>query len=181
MQLGVTLACGFSQILNAGDATSDGAELELVAQPFDAWRFNLSVSLNNTEFDTVKPETGFRPGERLPEVPEVNGSVGVQFNFSLGSTWSAFFRADYVYVDDVIVKFPTPTEEDPFEAILVTQGAFETTNARLSFQRGSLGLDLFGNNLTDERGIVGTQQPLFGSNENIIRPRQIGVEMRYSF
>jgi hypothetical protein len=40
---------------------------------------------------------------------------------------------------------------------------------------------LFGNNLFDERGVVGLQQPSFGSNENIIRPREIGVELRYSF
>ena len=181
VQLGVTLECGFSQILNAGDATSDGAELELVAQPVDAWRFNLSISVNNTEFDDVVRESGFVPGERLPDVPEVNGSAGVQFNFDVGSTWFAFFRADYVYVGDVRVKFPTPTDEDPFHADLVTQDAFDIANARLSFSRGPLGLDLFGNNLFDERGVVGTAQPSFGSNENIVRPREFGVELRYSF
>jgi hypothetical protein len=81
----------------------------------------------------------------------------------------------------VRLKFPTPTEEDPFLADFVTQEAFDTVNARLSFQRGPLGLDVFGNNLTDERGIVNTGQPSFGSRENITRPREIGVELRYSF
>jgi len=181
VQLGVTLTCGFSQILNAGNATSDGAELELVAQPVDAWRFNVSVSVNKTEFDDVKPETGFRPGERLPDVPKINGSAGVQFNFNLGSTWTAFLRADYVHVGDVRVKFPTPTPTDPFNAVVVTEDAFDTASLRLSLQRGPLGLDVFGNNLTDERGVVGTDQPSFGSHENITRPREVGVEMRYSF
>jgi iron complex outermembrane receptor protein len=181
VQLGVSLECGFTQILNAGDATGDGAELELVAQPVDAWRFNVSVAVNNTEFDSVVPESGFRRGERLPDVPKVNGSAGVQFNFDLGGAWSAFFRADYVYVGDVRVKFPTPTAEDPFAAVILTQDAFDTANARLSFQRGPLGLDLFGSNLFDERGIVNIGQPAFGSRENIIRPRQVGVELRYSF
>ena len=60
VQLGVTLECGFSQVLNAGDATSDGAEIELVAQPVDAWRFNVSLSVNNTEFDNVVPQSGFQ-------------------------------------------------------------------------------------------------------------------------
>jgi hypothetical protein len=40
---------------------------------------------------------------------------------------------------------------------------------------------VFGNNLTDERGVVATDQPSFGSHETIIRPREVGVEMRYSF
>src|SRR6185369_6279415 len=44
VQLGVMLECGFLQILNAGDAISDGAEIELVAQSVDAWRFNISFS-----------------------------------------------------------------------------------------------------------------------------------------
>jgi outer membrane receptor protein involved in Fe transport len=178
VQLGVTLECGFSQILNAGDATSDGAELELVAQPVDAWRFNLSVAVNNTEFDTVVPESGYSPGDRLPEVPKVNGSAGVQFNFDLGQSWSGFLRADYVHVGEVRVVFPAP---DPADSVVVTQDAFDTANLRLSFQRGPLGLDLFGNNLSDERGIVNTGQPSFGSRENITRPREVGVELRYSF
>ncbi len=62
-----------------------------------------------------------------------------------------------------------------------TQDAFDTVNARLSFQRGPLGLDVFGNNLRDERGVVNTGQPSFGSRENITRPREIGVELRYAF
>ncbi len=181
VQLGVTLECGFSQILNAGNATSDGAELEVVAQPVDAWRFNVSMSFNNTEFDSVVPESGYRPGERLPEVPKVNGSAGVQYNFELGSMWSGFVRADYVHVGDVRVKFPTPTPTDPFNAVVVTQDAFDTANLRLSFQRGPLGLDLFGNNLADERGVIATDQPAFGGRQVITRPRTVGVEMRYSF
>ncbi|HKU15677.1 MAG TPA: TonB-dependent receptor [Steroidobacteraceae bacterium] len=181
VQLGVTLECGFSQILNAGDATSDGAEIELVAQPVDAWRFNLSLAVNNTEFDDVVRESGFVPGERLPDVPKVNGSAGVQYSFELGGSWAGFVRADYVHVGDVRVKFPTPTEDDPFHADVVTQDAFDTANLRLSFQRGVLGLDVFGNNIFDERGVVNTLQPSFGSKQNIIRPRELGVELRYSF
>jgi iron complex outermembrane recepter protein len=178
VQLGVTLECGFSQVLNAGDATSDGAELELVAQPVDAWRFNVSIAVNNTEFDNVVPESGFSPGDRLPEVPKVNGSAGVQFNFDLGTAWSGFVRADYVHVGEVLVVFPAP---NPADSVRVTQDAFDTANLRLSFQRGPLGLDLFGNNLSDERGVVNTGQPSFGSRENITRPRTVGVELRYSF
>jgi outer membrane receptor protein involved in Fe transport len=178
VQLGVTLECGFSQVLNAGDATSDGAELELVAQPVDAWRFNLSFAVNNTEFDNVVPESGFKSGDRLPEVPKVNGSAGVQFNFNLGSTWTGFVRADYVHVGEVRVVFPAP---DPADSVVIKQDAFDTANLRLSFQHGALGLDLFGTNLSDERGIVNTGQPSFGSRENITRPREVGVELRYSF
>jgi Outer membrane receptor proteins, mostly Fe transport len=178
VQLGVTLECGFSQVLNAGDATSDGAEIELVAQPTDAWRFNLTYSVNNTEFDNVVPESGFRNGERLPDVPKVNGSAGVQYNFDFGSTWSGFLRADYVHVGEVRVKFPA---SDPADEVVLSQDAFDTANARLWFQRAALGFGVFGNNLFDERGIGNIGQPSFGAKENITRPREFGVELRYSF
>jgi iron complex outermembrane recepter protein len=126
----------------------------------------------------VVPQSGFSPGERLPEVPKINGSAGVQFNFSLGTTWSGFLRADYVHVGSVRVKFPAA---DPADAVVLTQDAFDTANLRLSFQRGPLGLDLFGTNLSDERGIVNTGDPDFGARESITRPREVGVELRYSF
>ena len=138
-------------------------------------------AVNNTEFDNVVPQSGFQPGERLPEVPKFNGSAGVQFNFNLGSTWTAFLRADYVHVGDVRLKFPRRPRDPVGAASSVTQDAFDTANVRLSFQRGPLGLDLFGNNLSDERGVVNTGQPSFGSRENITRPREVGVELRYSF
>lgn len=172
VQLGVTLDCGFSNGINGGNVTSDGAEVELIAQPADAWRFNIAASTNHSEFDSVVPGTEFTRGERLPEVPEFNGSAGAQYNFSLGTAWSGFFRADYMYVGDVRLKFGLDVLE---------QAAYDKANVRLSLQRGALGVDLFGNNIFDERAVVNTGQPSFGGHENLERPREIGVELRYSF
>ena len=44
----------------AATSTSDGVELEFVAQPVDAWRFNVAVSFNNSEFDSVVPGAELR-------------------------------------------------------------------------------------------------------------------------
>jgi outer membrane receptor protein involved in Fe transport len=181
VQLPVTLSCGFSNGFNAGSVTGDGIEFELLAQPVDAWRFNLALSVNNSEFERLVGGSIYEVGERLPDVPEFNGSAGVQYNFSLGTSWTAFFRADYVYVGDVRLKFPAPTPTDPLASVVREQDAYDKTNVRLSFQRGALGIDLFGDNIFDERGVVNTQQPSFGSRENIERPREVGVELRYSF
>jgi iron complex outermembrane receptor protein len=181
VQLPVTLSCGFSNGFNAGSVTGDGVELELLAQPADAWRFNLALSVNNSEFERLVGSSIYSVGERLPDVPEFNGSAGVQFNFSLGTSWTAFFRADYVYVGDVRLKFPTPTADDPLASVVLEQDAYDKANVRLSFQRGPLGVDLFGNNIFDERGVVNTSQPSFGSRENLERPREVGVELRYAF
>ena len=73
------------------------------------------------------------------------------------------------------------TQQTEQGTVWLTQDAYDTANLRLSFQRGPLGLDLYGTNLLDDRGVVGTDQPAFGSHQVIVRPREVGIEMRYSF
>ena len=135
---------GLSQILNAGDATSDGVE--------SSWWRSRSMRgastcrpPSTTPSSTTSYPNGSAPGERLPEVPKVNGSAGVQYSFNMGSTWSGFLRADYVHVGEVSVKFPAP-RPGPFNATSLA-GRLRHGKPRLSFQRGPLGLDLFGNDL----------------------------------
>jgi iron complex outermembrane recepter protein len=172
VQLGTTLNCGFSTGVNGGDAINDGVELEITAQPVDAWRFNLAASYNTSEFDKVVPGTGYVHNERLPDVPEKNFSAGAQFNFDVGTSWIGFVRADYVYVGDIRLKFGTD---------VLSQDAFDTTNLRLAFQHDALAVELFARNVTDKRGVVTTDQPDFGYHQFLIRPRELGVELRYAY
>ncbi len=172
VQQGVVLDCGFGVLLNAGDVTGEGVEIELDARPAPAWRLNLALSYVRNEFDKVKPATGFVPGERLPEAPEKNASFGVQYDFRLGDNWQAFARADYTYVGDVLMKFADST---------VTLDSFGVTNLRLSFQRDSLAFDLYGRNVTDEWAVLTLLSPQQGSRQTVLRPREIGVELRYYF
>jgi iron complex outermembrane recepter protein len=173
VQLGVSLPCGFSVLANAGDVTNDGAELELVAQPSDAWRFNLSASYTTAEFERVEAGTIYAIGERLPDAPEKNGSAGAQYNFIIGPEWGGYLRADYVYVGELRLKFAADE--------VLSQASFDTVNLRLAFQRDELSIELFGRNLADERGVITTGQPSLGAKETLIRPREVGVELRYGF
>jgi len=172
VQLGVQLACGFSGIVNAGNIEGKGVELELLAQPTPAWQFNLSLAYNQNHFKDVESGTGFEPGQRLPDAPEKNASVGVQYNFRLNQAWTAFARGDYVYVGDVLQQFDTVVTEN---------GGYGEANARLAFLHDKFEVDLYGENLTDKRGISVTGNPAFGGHQTLVRPREIGVEVRYSF
>ncbi len=175
IQLPANLACAFSATLNGGDATTRGVELELVAQPSSAWRFNLAASYNESEFDQVDPNSGFIDGERIPASPKTNGSAGVQYNFALGGEWSGFARADYQYVGDIrlIAAALVPR--------VITQDGYGTGSVRLSFSRDNLALEVFARNVTDERAILGTGHPVFGSDQFLVRPRELGVELRYRY
>jgi outer membrane receptor protein involved in Fe transport len=168
VQLLALLPCGFAVIVNGGDAIGKGAELELVAEPTDAWRMNLSVAYNHSEFDKVVPSSGYTEGQRLPDAPRVNGSAGLQRSFHLSGQWGGFIRGDYTYVGNVISQY------GPIRA-------YDTTNVRLAFQRNDLSLELFGRNVFDERGILTRGDPAFGSHLTLTRPREVGVEARYTF
>jgi len=176
VQLGVALACGFSGIVNAGDIDGKGAELEILVQPTPQWRFNLSAAYTQNHFTDVKDGTGFVSGQRLPDSPEKNGSVGAQYNFAIGAGWSAFARGDFVYVGDVLSQYGTA---------IVKLGGYGQTNARVGFTHNTLELDVYGDNLTDRRGLsfVGNPafNPGFGPYQTLIRPREVGAEVRYSF
>jgi len=176
VQLGVALACGFSGIVNAGDIDGKGAELEVVAQPIPQWRFNLSGAYTRNHFTDVKAGTGFVSGQRLPDSPEKNASVGAQYNFTVGGGWSGFARSDFVYVGDVLSQFGTAT---------VKLGGYGQTNARVGFTHDTLELDVYGDNLTDRRGISSVGNPAFNPGfdpyQTLIRPREVGAEVRYSF
>jgi len=169
-----TATCNFVALINGGEATTRGAELELAAQPSNAWRFNLAASYNETEFGTVDPQSGFVDGERVPGSPKTNASAGVQYDFDLGREWSGFARADYQYVGDIRLIFGTQR---------FTQDAYGTGNVRLGFSNDNLALEVFARNVTDEREVLstGTPTPPFGGDQILVRPREVGVELRYSY
>jgi outer membrane receptor protein involved in Fe transport len=185
IQIPGNLPCGFASVSNAGDATARGVEVELLAQPWDAWKFNLSASYNDNEFDRVRPETGYINGERLPLSPKKNVSAGVEYGFPIGSTeWSGYARADYQYVGDLrLIFFRAPNPATPLVPgrDVVTQDAYGTGNVKLGFTRDDLAVELYGRNVTDKRAVVSTGDPTFGGYETLLRPREFGVELRYSF
>jgi outer membrane receptor protein involved in Fe transport len=169
----VTLPCGFSTIVTAGDATGDGVEFEFVGMLNESWRFNLAASYTDLTYDdNVLPAIG-APGDRVKGSPEKNYSVGLEYGFDLSSAWSGSARADWAYVGSVEPDLGGPPVPE--------LAAYDTLNLRFGLKRDSLALELFGRNLTDERGVSSVEPYQFGSKESLIRPREVGVEVRYSY
>ena len=175
VQLPVQFDCGFGGTINGGDIEGDGVEVELTARLTDALQLNVSGAYNTNEFKSVKPGVGFEVGERPPGAPEKNASAGLQYDFALSATWSAFARADYSYVSSTRYKFG---QIDP---VVILQDAYDLTNLRFGLQHADLAVELFGRNVTDERAVVNTTDPSLGNRQYLARPREIGVEVRYSF
>jgi iron complex outermembrane recepter protein len=176
VQLTATQPCGFNGIVNGGDASGNGAELEMTAQLTRALSANLTASYVYNKFNSVTPNVGYSPGDRVPGAPEENASAGLRYNFSLSNTWSGYARADYSYVGDVHFVFGTGAASTPY-----LQGGFGQTNLRLQLQHKQFGFELFARNLTDKRAAESTGDPTQGGYTYLVRPREAGVEVRYSF
>ncbi|MEA3181519.1 MAG: iron complex outerrane recepter protein [Gammaproteobacteria bacterium] len=176
VQLAATQPCGFNGTVNGGDASGHGAELEMTAQLTKSLSANLTASYVYNKFDSATPNVGYSPGDRVPGAPEENASAGLQYNFALNNTWSGYARADYSYVGDVHFVFGTGAAATPY-----LQGGFGQANLRLQLQHQQFGFELFARNLTNKRAQEATGDPTQGGYAYMLRPRELGVEVRYSF
>jgi iron complex outermembrane recepter protein len=170
----LTFPCGFSTIVTAGDATGDGVELELVGRLSESWRFNLSASYNDLTYDdNVLPAIG-APGDRVKGSPDKNYSAGLEYDFNLSAAWSGLARVDWTSVGSVK---PDLGGGPPVPEL----ASYDTLNLRFGLTRNNLALELFGRNVTDERGVSSVEPFQFGGKQTLIRPREVGLEVRYSY
>jgi len=176
VQLNATQPCGFNGTVNGGDASGNGAELEMTAKIVRGLTANLTASYVYNKFDSVKANVGYVTGERVPGAPEENASAGLQYNFSLSSAWNGYARADYTYVGDVHYVFGLGAASTTY-----LQGGYGQANLRFSLQNRGLGVDLYARNLADKRAATSTGDPTQGGYVYLLRPREVGVELRYSF
>ncbi|HZF14604.1 MAG TPA: TonB-dependent receptor [Steroidobacteraceae bacterium] len=176
VQLGTSQPCAFNGVVNGGDASGNGAEVEFSMRLATMWSANLSASYVHNEFDSVTPNLGYAEGDRVPGAPEQNASAGLQYGFSAGSSWTGYVRGDWVYVGKVHYNFGQGAT-----AIDLVQGGYGQGNLRLAFRREALSLELFCRNLMDKRAAEATGDPAQNNLIYLIRPREIGVELRYGF
>ncbi|MBL8268888.1 TonB-dependent receptor, partial [Steroidobacter sp.] len=166
----VQFACAFSNLVNAGDATGEGAEFELVTRLSEAWKLNLTASYNDLTYDdNVLPAIG-SSGDRVEGSPAKNYSAGVEYGFDMTDRWSGWARADWAYVGSLRSELSgLPIE------------SYDTLNLRVGLVQDNLSVELFGRNVTDEQGVTRIEPLAFGGDYVLIRPREVGIEVRYRY
>ena len=176
VQLSTSQPCGFQGVVNGGNASGNGAELEMTARLTQSWSANVSASYVHNEFDSVTPNLGYAEGDRVPGAPEENASAGLQYDIALGSRWKGYARGDYVYVGNVHYQFGQGAVVSAF-----LQGGYGQCNLRFGLRRDALSIELFGRNIADKRAAEATGDPASGGYVYLIRPREVGLELRYAF
>ena len=168
---------------NAGEAESDGIELE-VTGVWGGLQVNAGVAYLNAEFTEraslqnaiTNSSQDVLPGDTLPFSPELTGNIGVQYTFELGSGGVLIPRIQVSHIDDQLATpFPHPRSTMPSRTLV---------DARLTYEPAEAWrIEAFATNLGDKTYIASHLQSSTSADGGIIygAPRQYGIKASFSF
>ena len=156
----------FSQRVNAGDAQSLGAEVELSALLTDTLRLDASASYNEIEADGDSPY--FEDGEKIYGKPKWQASLALSGSHPVGGGLQLGWRTAVAYRDAVPTGNP----------LLAELPSYALLDAQVSLSGDRWMASLYSENLVDER----YQTAVSPEGRNIIytgKPRTVGVRLSY--
>lgn len=186
-----------SVMSNAGEAESQGLEWAAEVRPFQGFSIELVGAYTDAELTestgsgTEVDLLGGRKGDPLPYVSEWTTLVGMNYEWPVSGTATAYVGANWNYIGERSTDFGSS-----FGRQLILP-SYDTTDVRLGidFERWSVGL--YGKNITDERGIASLGQSAspggggvfdgdafswtLGSTFLVIRPRTFGLMLSARF
>lgn len=131
---------------NAGEATSEGAELSLSGIPAKGLWLGLNVGYTDAKYDDYTVGSTDYSGNTLPYAPEWTVSTSLDYSRTLGTGGTeGFFRFDYGYRS----KSFTAANNNPNSMTTVIR----QLDARLGVRRGAWELALYGQNLLNEDNV----------------------------
>ena len=170
-----------TDVLNAGKATVDGAELELTVLPLPGLELTAKYAYLNGDYDEIKEADGDDIADqfRYPNAPRHSYSVDLEYLFPPLPVGDLSARVGYSWQDE---KY-TSSSIDTGRFIVDNYGLL---NARLALSniplpKGSLSLAAWGKNLEDREYYIAhfdlriIQAAIFGE------PRSYGFDLRYDF
>lgn len=174
----------FPLIINAGDASVKGGEVELRATPVTGLNlfFGASYTEAKLEEDTRAAQLGLEgfPGEkgdRLPNVPKWQLSGAVQYAFPIMTDGlEGVLRADWSYRGATRIRFK---EIDPTNVPL---DSYHLVNLRAGLRGENWQASIYAKNVFDKRAQIDavntSQDPLAYIT---VRPATYGVNLSYNF
>jgi iron complex outermembrane receptor protein len=170
---------GFVQT-NAGEATSEGAEVEVEYVLTENWSVYGSVGYVDATYDEyIIDEDENNNGNDLTRAPEWTANIGTQVEWLYTDNLRGMFRLDYSYQDESF----TQANNDPFfiaEEQNLVNARLQVSDADRIWQA-----TLWGRNLTDDDSINTIDGPstfFFDTyHYSLIAPRTYGVELQYNF
>ena len=185
MQVSVFLADGSaaSVVDNAGEATIQGFELEVLAMPLDNLQLNLNWGYLDPEYDEyIDAGVNVADDREFPYSPENTVNAGIQYTIPqvLPCCGDLTARVDWSFVDDR-VAYP-----EPIQNLHSQLDSYSLLNARLTLSaialgEGKLKVAAWGTNLTDEAYRINTLPFIIWTVSYFGEPRTYGMDLSYEF
>lgn len=156
---------------NIGRAHIQGIDWSFRIRPADWLSFGASGTVQDTEVVSVKANSSYAVGDRLNYIPKNNYSIFVETQSNLANDVKARFRTDYNLRGSSV--FAQRTYNATAE-----NGRLELLNMRLSLTRKEYGVELYGENLLDDRSQV-FPNPVNFATRSV--PRTFGIRGTVSF
>ncbi len=171
-------------ISNAGEASTDGFELEIDYSLNEYVTFDLVYGSTDGEFDVFTDTDGIdRAGDSIPNIPGWTGSLNLRFDKPLSNGRRLTGSVGARFVDDYISGLNTSTDDqhsyDAYSLIDASLGL--VYNERLKFS-------VFVRNFTDEFTPVnkseGSISAIYGGSlllARVLQPRVVGIRVAYTW
>jgi outer membrane receptor protein involved in Fe transport len=164
-----------SYYANGSRAKSQGVELSLESRPLRGLRVAGQVSWIDAKLTEDLPANSTAigsSGDRLPLSSRISGSLSLDQEFPLGPTWTGFVGGTVSYVDERLGGFTTGSARQVLPS-------YTQTDLRAGAMHESWTMNLFLNNATDKRGILG--EGFLPTGVYFIQPRTVGFSVARSF
>ena len=169
-------------ITNAGEAESDGIELEILADIGGNLELGFNVAVQDARITQLSQQeaimTGAEMGSSLVS-PDLQLSGHFKYTVALDSGNQAFARLGYSYTDELPNGFPngvgTPGTLNPFYA---ETDAWSKVDLSLGWTSDKWSLALYGENILDNDDSTFIMQQNFFANKHMTpRPRTFGIRV----
>ncbi len=170
-----------ADILNAGEATIQGAELELTAVPVPRLQLGLSYAYLSARYDRITDVTGSNVTDQYTFVNAPRHSVFVDLDYDIASLTFGDLSLNVNYGWQDRKAITSSTAQGRF-----TIPNYGLLNARLTLSEitglpaGSLRVSLWGKNL-ENKTYAFLHAPLFGGMRAYGEPRTYGVDITYDY
>lgn len=173
---------GVSALDNAGDAKSQGVEFESLFSVADALQLGFNFSYTEATLESSPPELNNRFGVQLPDVPEWNASLTVDYEFTAFGGREAHVGAGWRYADERFSEVVTLTDN-----LAYTLPSYDVLDLNADVQFDSMTVRVFVKNVTDERAFTGGDTTVDGINRpvrldlGVLQPRTVGLSLDFQF
>jgi outer membrane receptor protein involved in Fe transport len=166
-------------VVNAGEAKSEGLELEINAQLTDHFRLDAGYSYTDARIETVDTP-GVLVGKQLPGAPKNSFNATAWYETTIHSDMDMTLMLNGSYRSDRTSQI--------VESLDVAIDDYWMWNASAALGKNAWTARLYVNNITDEEGYMSAYSTAntsghWGERAYALRskPRTIGVNVRYNF